>query len=264
MTYLIIPDIHLKHSKAEKIIQSVKADKVVFLGDIFHEFGDTAEQTKESAEWLKQSLNDRHRIFLWGNHDIVHAYTFSYTLCTGFDRWKHDIIFQILDKDDWNKFRFHYILDDKWLMTHAGLHPYYIRMFLDTGRDISLNKIDEWLIHEETKALHELNNKKAHWIYGAGFVRRGRLPYGGILWLDHNSEFKPISGINQLYGHTTIRNPARPSWHIMNKNGKHIRHDGNYTENQTDKSVNLCLDTELEYFATWSGKKLIIGKYSDL
>ena len=59
---LIIPDIHHKVDEVEKIIRSVGADKVIFLGDYFDNIDDTPEVVKYTCDWLVHSVKMPNRI----------------------------------------------------------------------------------------------------------------------------------------------------------------------------------------------------------
>ena len=53
MKYLILPDVHNRWEKVEKIIKSVKSDKVIFLGDYFDDFGDNPQIIADVADWYR-------------------------------------------------------------------------------------------------------------------------------------------------------------------------------------------------------------------
>ena len=50
-TDLIIPDIHLQWTVADRIIQQEKCDRVWLLGDYFDDYGDTLDQVEQTCEF---------------------------------------------------------------------------------------------------------------------------------------------------------------------------------------------------------------------
>lgn len=69
MKTLILPDIHHRYKIAQSIIDSVKADKIVHLGDHQDNFGDTVGQAVNTARWTRERLEAGDTILL-GNHDL--------------------------------------------------------------------------------------------------------------------------------------------------------------------------------------------------
>ena len=63
---LIVPDIHNKIDIVDEAIEAFKTsvDEIVFLGDIFDDFGDTLQDAKDSAIWLKNRLHLPNNIFI--------------------------------------------------------------------------------------------------------------------------------------------------------------------------------------------------------
>src|SRR5512137_860474 len=119
---LIIPDLHHRWHQAERIISTVGADEVLFLGDYFDDFGDNPEMVKDTAEWLESSVNKPNRIHLFGNHDQHYAFDYRTFRCSGYEQWKHFIIKDNVNPVIWKKLHWFYFLDNRWLLTHGGLH----------------------------------------------------------------------------------------------------------------------------------------------
>ena len=222
----------------QKIVDHEKADKVVYLGDWFDEFGDTPGQARQTALWIKarQKTNPEDE-WIWGNHDLPYAYPYRIVQCSGNTELKGAAINDVLQPDDWAKFKFHTWVGP-YLCTHAGLHPSHIE-----GLDVK--NLREHLATEEKKAITALKNVERHWFYCAGYARGGSKPFGGITWLDFNSEFVSIPGVDQIFGHTDM-------W------GYHRTRKGHIGELHTDKSKNYCIDTHSMYYARWNGTKLDI------
>src|SRR6266705_1062443 len=139
MNYLIIPDIHTRCGIAEKIVKHHQndVDKVVFLGDYFDDFGDDPRLASETADWFRHSVNQPNRIHICGNHDVHYWFKDCNEIrCSGYEQFKSIAINDIVTKKDWEKLIFHYVIDDKWLLSHAGVHPTWI---FGPGRNENVN-----------------------------------------------------------------------------------------------------------------------------
>jgi len=78
---------------------------------------------------------------------------------------------------------------------------------------------------------------------GAGRARGGRQEFGGVTWLDWTREFEPVSGVNQICGHTPQKNATA-------EDGSMFRIG--------ERSVNWNLDTDLNHVATLDGDDLTV------
>jgi hypothetical protein len=216
MKSLIFPDLHEPPKsvldRIETIIADEGADRIIFLGDYFDRFYDTALDAEEMAKWLVKSLTDPRRIHLIGNHDASYLWPVDSTYCPGFTWEKANVIREILGANAKGKFVFHAWVDG-WLLTHAGLSADWITVPVDL--------LPKWLESEGKAAGRAFDQDKEHWFVETGFNRGGLHPSGGILWCDHG-ELKPISGVRQIYGHTP---GFEPRW---------------------AGSDHLCLDTAIE------------------
>jgi len=89
MRTLIIPDIHHHTQNAEHWLRSQRYDRVVFLGDYFDDFNDTARDATNTARWLRERMDATTDIFLLGNHDAAYLFTGLPELgCAGFTQQK--------------------------------------------------------------------------------------------------------------------------------------------------------------------------------
>ena len=140
MTTLVIPDIHNHTEEAEIQIEKYPADRVVFLGDYFDNFGDTAAIAKRTAKWLKQSLRNPNRIHLWGNHDLWYAFPGNRQICwigSGFTPEKREAIDKTITTDDWAKLK--PVVDiDGIVLSHAGIDP---RIFTHPVHGLTFERI---------------------------------------------------------------------------------------------------------------------------
>lgn len=231
---LIIPDLHLKWEKADTIIKHVAADNIVFLGDFFDDFGDDYRDNLIMAEWLAASLAQRNRIHLMGNHDANYAFGHRSYKCSGYDVDKDYAINGVLKEPDWRKLPL-YTWVGSWLCTHAGLHTHFYDKYGD-GKPVK-----SWLKETCDIALNTaFENKPAVQILRAGYDRGGNEMYGGIYWCDVD-EFKGISGVNQIFGHSPQRTPK---WVNIKS------------------SDNLCLDVgNGNYYAIYNSKTDALKTY---
>lgn len=239
---LVIPDVHVKLRKVELILSRESFDKAYFLGDFFDDYHDTPSQNAVVAKRLNELMLRDDLEFIIGNHDAHYLWPVPMIQCSGYESDKYRAIDETLDKElFFKKFKFHHVVD-KWLLTHAGLHPSYLPNSLDRTPEA----IDEWL-KIETIACHKaLRTFKKHWFFNAGMTRGGRCAFGGIEWCDFFGEFDKIHGVKQIVGHTFCALDGRtlePKW---------------FDEN------NLNLDTNLNHYAIIVDGQVEIKKVLDL
>ena len=265
---LILPDLHLRHQKAEKIINLETPNEIIFLGDIFDDFNDTPEMVSDTAHWFVWSINQKNRIHITGNHDAMYWFAENKSVrCSGYEQYKSILINDIVKKQDWEKLVFFHNLDNKWLMTHGGFHPTWIDMSRARG-----DKVMEYSIERATKRLsREVNScKKAlysdkhHWFAMPGFARSHTSPYyGGILWCDWDKEFQATKGLHQLCGHTPNYNLR---WCVIKEGGdrqESLPLESVVNPTLSDKnSYNICLDSQpgSRYYAIYEDGNLSIHK----
>lgn len=243
MTYLILPDIHLCHNKAEKIIKHEACDKIICLGDEMDDYNDDPTQVKETAEWLTWSVNQKNRLHVVGNHLV--SYINKNFACSGWEQWKQIIVDQYCNWDKtWSKMRWFANLDNQYILSHAGLTA----QALPVLPEYNISTISNWLENQSEQATVNIRSNKNHWFYKAGFSRGGNMPYGGLVWCDF-SEFKPINNVSQVMGHNPRDSKNR------NENSFIIR---------GENSNNIDLDTigHLNRYAVYdSNSKTLLVKY---
>ena len=270
---LIIPDIHHRWKQAEKIISSVGADEIVFLGDYYDDFGDDITMVKETSDWLVESVNKPNRIHLFGNHDQHYAYTYRSFQCSGYAQWKYFITYDNVPRETWDKLKWYHFLDDTWLLSHGGLHNSHVPdniKKLRGDRKAYIKAIDEYLQSNIIDGLRDGANGKSSWIFNAGYSRGGNQQFGGITWCDYTDEFYPLRGINQIVGHTP-QGLGFPKWCMLNHK-KEITHPPYHMVtptleqlNNSETSVNIGLDVwGNTHYGVWNGKTLTVGDYKSL
>lgn len=271
---LIIPDLHHKWEKAEKIIAAVKHDDIVFLGDYFDDFNDTPDMVQDTADWLVGSVNKPNRVHLFGNHDIQYAFVYRKFQCAGYAQWKYFSIYDTVESKIWDKVKFYHVLDNTWLLTHAGLHKSFMLdsiSKLKNDRAAFFKELSEYLDHEIRDGFRYIAEGHIKpCIFGAGHARFGSSPVGGVLWCDYNEEFGPVDGLNQIVGHTP-QGKGFAKWQIRNEKGeKRWVHDGQYLPTADEIknpniSTNVCLDVWKNlHYATWNGNELSVGNFNTL
>ena len=226
MKLIVIPDLHQAPNlhEMEAAIAREAPDQVIFLGDYFDQFGDTPGDAALMARWLAASLAQPNRIHLLGNHDLPYAWPGAYAArCPGYSAEKRDAIHAILPRETLAALPFHHWHEDV-LFSHAGLSRKAIPPGLDLG------DVAEWLDAEVYAARTALEMNRIHRLLQIGQARGGATgTIGGLLWCDW-SEFQPINGIHQIFGHTPRSLPvsshveASKNWCIDTAKKTGLRH----------------------------------------
>jgi hypothetical protein len=269
---LIIPDIHHKWERAEKIISKVGADEVIFLGDYFDDFGDDPHMVKDTVDWLEASVAKPERIHLFGNHDQHYAFVYKTFQCSGYAQWKYFIVRDNINPKVWDKLKWFHFLDNRWLLSHAGLHrlnvpPEVVKYRKDRKKFIAA--ITEFLDKEIRKGFQAGAEGVGSWVFNAGHARWGQQRVGGITWCDYTAEFYPVKGINQIVGHTPQQYGVK--WCRLTADDQLFHHSfEEYTPtteilDNPDLSTNVCLDVLGNmHYGIWDGKQLKLGDYKSL
>jgi hypothetical protein len=271
-TVLIIPDLHHRWEYAERIIAAVGADVNILLGDYYDDFNDTPEMVRDTCEWLEASVEKSNRIHLVGNHDIHYMYPYRNFQSSGYEQWKYFIIRDMVPQAVWDKLAWFHILDDRWLLSHAGLQAHHVPNNISnfTGNQSEkIKRVAEWLNTTILDGLRNGATGENSWIFHAGIARYGNQRIGGIIWCDHSKEFVPSSGLWQIYGHTPQHN--EPSWWIRT-NGKtelvppyKFQFSLDNIVYSPKDSYNLCLDVwKNMHYAIWDGTTMTIREYNEL
>jgi len=236
MRTLIISDIHNKIDVVKKIIDKESyVDEVVFLGDWFDDHGDGVTDAINVCNFLNSIHSEENFKFIWGNHDLYYPPFRNFHLCSaGFSADKQICIEASLNPKVWEHFNFCYI-SQNFMFSHAGVTSKHNYLF--DKSNFEMNKFNDLILQAE----RHLYTKQSHFLFRAGFSRGGMLPVGGITWCDFHKDFEPYENLNQIFGHTIVKEPSYV-----------------YAEN----SVNLCLDTNLQHYAIINDSEIEIHAVS--
>lgn len=262
-SYLLISDIHNRTALAQRIMDSVPHDHVICLGDFFDFYGDSYVDALKTAAWVKNQLDNNPKfVAIHGNHTTSYCFPDSECAnCSGFTRQKSEAINSILSRDDWNKFKmFYYIEEGNWMCSHAGLDK---RVFVD-----SLLNDREALQKSFDIAIDAVSKPGGyHTYFGAGRDRGGNQPVGGCVWCDFRS-INPVSQYNQIVGHTIHSKPEIVYRHKENKSLKYKEFNNNMTNPFNAKRLDtgdcvICIDTNNRHYGLITDGVLTVNKVED-
>ena len=203
---LVISDIHNRHAKVQKLLETVEYDRCIMLGDFFDDFNDFPEDVRQTALWLRDTVIPNKKItILTGNHCQSYIYSFNPNAwCTGFTKEKHAAIFSVLDYDTFRaNFKWFHV-EQGFLFSHAGVTNKVWKEIqrMEPEGTALFDVLHRWV----DKSDNGIRTLTAMPLFEAGWSRGGRQANGGMTWADW-SEFGPISGVNQIVGHTPHKVP---------------------------------------------------------
>jgi len=252
---LILADLHLKTDLADKIINHVNPDKIIFSNDIFDDYGDTVEQNIKAATWLKEKIQNPNNIFLQSNHVISYQFPNNYNACcSGFTTEKSKAINSVLSKEDYAKLKTYHIEHDI-LITHAGLSRMWAKTYMgDDYKHLNLKTIKNYLDYKTPIALDLYSIGAGDSLFGCGRSRGGNLAFGSCIWEDAR-QFFPIKGVSQSALQTIFH---KPQFCVTTKSGygKLYNYDDKELAERFKRepkfnpsSFNLFMDTNLRNYA---------------
>lgn len=226
MKTLIIPDVHQDIRGVQRIFEledKDSFDEIIFLGDWFDSFWDPPRVAsfEDTCLFVRDLVwnNKGKMTFLVGNHDLAYIYNnrnYGYArsnkattyFCSGVTGNKISTFRQIFFdrglKDEWflENFKIAH-KSNGWIFSHAGL----INRQIPYGHTIDqvINEIipDVWRNFRNTEYA---NN---YLLSAVGMARSGLDSFGGVLWLDFNTEFFASPDIGkQVFGHTHCSEPT--------------------------------------------------------
>lgn len=194
MKTLVIGDIHGRVFW-KSLVQKYSVDKVVFVGDYVDSFNlsiATIIQNLNEIIYFVRGNAGKVELLL-GNHDIQYIFNPRHR-CSGFEAAAL-FDYQLIFRENRDLFKAaHYVGD--YLISHAGVTQKMFSIIkdeyeMDIPIDLKINYA------------YEKNFEPLFWI---GRLRGGIAPTPGIFWADKKELIKnPLSGYNQIVGHTPIR-----------------------------------------------------------
>jgi predicted phosphodiesterase len=272
MRTLVIPDIHQRHVRAQKLIDTVPFDKCILLGDYFDNFADNYYDANNTAIWLRDFvLSDPRIVPLLGNHDTQYFWPYNPTFrCSGYGDMKKDAILKELNRDHIEQFKYFHI-DQGFVFVHAGVDNRLWKdlklNFDEKGDKTKLEFFEEILTYWVNHTKKLIADNKYCSLLGAGWDRGGSQPIGGINWADF-SNLSPINGINQIVGHTIHK---VPNIKIQKRGGsvcaktifEYYEHQEYSPSCKDPLSINYALDTHLNHYMVVDDGKVEIWDYAN-
>jgi hypothetical protein len=185
MKTLIVGDLHGKLDIVKRALDQEKP--VIFLGDIFDSFDKPPEEHFLCMDLILEAIDKGKAQCLYGNHEL--SYLILAQRCSG---WNIPTSMAVLGgySEAMRKHFKHYLFfKPNLLITHAGLDQSYWNKYNLTLDNLE-DTLADWITDENSPA------------YNVGYKRGGNVPVGGIFWCDFTSEFTPIDGLTQIFGHT--------------------------------------------------------------
>jgi hypothetical protein len=190
MKYVFVGDIHGKIDVVNKALD--EDGTIIFVGDLVDSFDRSVGEQERCVKTVLDAIDAGKAECIFGNHELSYLMPTTHR-CSGYKNTM-DMVLMQYRADILAKFKPAILLGDEacpnWFITHAGMHPIVFADYIASNQPI-----------EEWAAPNEATNRgsAAHWI---GQARGGYQKVGGIYWCDFNDEFKPVDGINQIFGHT--------------------------------------------------------------
>ena len=215
---LIVPDVHGRTFWKE--VKDTEGTPIVFLGDYLDPYTSIEGITSEDAignftEILQFARENRDRVtLLYGNHD---SYAFhSERMCSCRHDWKNiEKITKMFD-DNADLFSMAYdttIGNTRFLLTHAGVNPYWVQKHRGTLGDDFGYTADELNAIPKDEALDMLCD--------VSYYRGGFDGAGSFVWTDIHEHVTDIrntkpqlshktpENLVQVFGHTWLQKPIR-------------------------------------------------------
>lgn len=229
MKTLVLPDIHHKVVRAQRIIDLEAADRVVHLGDHQDNYNDSPDDARQTALWTRERLAAGDEIII-GNHDLPYYYHTDYSnwRC-GWGPLKHRAVRETLSQGSIRMMRL-WVWVDGWLCSHAGITSSYLQG-LPCGTWSCTPAYQEHFLDLLAAGL------PVPLVHDVGRRRGGDLAHGGLLWEDFR-DLHGTPGLKQLVGHTQAPDVRERYW--------------------PDRGAEVCIDTGLRHYAIIKDGELVI------
>ena len=178
MKTLFVGDLHGNLEVFEAARDCRAVDRVVFMGDYLDSFNrSVTDQIRVLEGVLFAVLADPKRyIGLFGNHEL--SYITAGMRCRGFNIATNLHVHHL--KSRMEQLLKPYVEIDQFLVSHAGVSASLLRQ-LGLSAEQYLERGD---------------------FRQVGTARDGNFLSGGLYWCDWTHEFEPVSGLNQIVGHS--------------------------------------------------------------
>jgi len=186
---VFIGDLHGDLNRILHVEAEYKGWDKVFVGDYVDSYYFTRKSQLLTLEKILLMVEREEAIALMGNHDL--GYLYKGMGCSGYSGVMESMLIHLKSKM-WKHLKFYHLYkEENLLVTHAGLTSYLWKERGLTVQNLGEN-LEEWW-------RTPLDSSPFGWL---GRERGGIDPVGGPFWCDFNKEFKPISQISQIFGHT--------------------------------------------------------------
>lgn len=204
MKYIFVGDIHGKLDVVKKALDM--DGQIIFVGDLVDSFYSSTDDQIECVKIVLSAIDEGKARCIFGNHEL--SYLMPSHRCSGFSR-EMEAYMKHFEKEIMEKFDPYITFKktdeyDPFIISHAGFCP---------------EVYNDWVEQKDGGVWFLNQDSMAHWV---SYARGGFKPFGGIFWLDI-AEFQPVTGINQIFGHTS-------------RGGNLIR------KMHTPDSLNWCID----------------------
>jgi hypothetical protein len=220
---IVIPDLHHRLAWVAPTVAAERPDRVIFLGDGPDARGKAGKGYSAAARlivFMKAWLARDDVVWLIGNHEAQYIFNHEDIRSNAWKHWRWKRYRDDFGMSWWRKMKLAHS-EQGWLLSHAGFREELAHPIL--GFD------PVWLERYEREMFEASCLAPTSWtMIGDGRLQQPKGNRGGVTWLDWNTEFKPIPGVNQIVGHTE---DVEPRW------------------NNTAESLNLCLDTGCRHYA---------------
>ena len=189
---IIVGDIHGNVEKVQAFLAYRPDQEHVALGDYLDSYHEPPERQIECLNLLLES----DAVLLWGNHDLHYADKAPWK-CSGYQH-RRDEPYKRLIRHNEYRFKAAHTVGD-WLCTHAGVKSKLAGNEQDIGliADRLNNTMAQWL-----------RDRKNNPIFDIGYGRDGYELDGGIFWYDFIREDGLYPMVQQIFGHTGVREPV--------------------------------------------------------
>jgi len=239
---------------------------VIYLGDVFDQYGDTPEIAASTARWFKEKLADPRNVMLLGNHDQALRWcTNGFAFCSNFTEAKSHAVRKILTQADFERLLpFH--VDQDILFTHAGLDEYWLSWAAAHGYAMpdaaTLSDIVSWLTEIWPAVQDRYDSGSCHPLLEAGQDRGGVQRVGGFTWADFSSHHV-IEKTRQICGHSIHSHDKGPLMRFKGAAGGKSSPVAKYVKDGVkpewmERGWSLCLDTDLHHYGVLEQGKLTI------